>query len=70
MAPQYDGARIEGLLVTLEFIKKMMHEFKHQKGLHRGYFSFLEFLIKISNFVLLKPLNLDVCVVGMLFTLS
>ncbi|KAL7589233.1 serine/threonine-protein phosphatase 5 isoform X1 [Lactuca sativa] len=35
--PQYGGARIEGDVVTLEFIKKMMHEFKNQKSLHKRY---------------------------------
>ncbi|KAL5731833.1 protein-serine/threonine phosphatase [Ranunculus cassubicifolius] len=34
---QYSGARIEGEVVTLDFIKKMMDDFKNQKFLHRRY---------------------------------
>lgn len=35
--PQYSGARIEGDTVTLEFIKKMLEDFKNQKCLHKRY---------------------------------
>lgn len=35
--PQYNGARIEGEVVTLEFVKKMLDDFKNQKCLHRRY---------------------------------
>ncbi|KAI4385066.1 hypothetical protein MLD38_003130 [Melastoma candidum] len=35
--PQYSGARIEGDVVTLEFVKKMMEDFKNQKSLHKRY---------------------------------
>ncbi|GAB4859703.1 Serine/threonine-protein phosphatase 5 [Ancistrocladus abbreviatus] len=35
--PQYTGARIEGETVTLEFVKKMMEDFKNQKCLHKRY---------------------------------
>ncbi|KAL8130103.1 hypothetical protein V2J09_019258 [Rumex salicifolius] len=35
--PQYSGARIEGETVTLDFIKKMMEDFKNQKSLHKRY---------------------------------
>ncbi|KAI8006036.1 putative plant SNARE 11 [Camellia lanceoleosa] len=31
MEPQYSGARIEGDVVTLDFVKKMMGDFKNQK---------------------------------------
>ncbi|KAG6473806.1 hypothetical protein ZIOFF_067724 [Zingiber officinale] len=34
---QYTGARIEGEVVTLEFVKKMMNDFKNQKHLHKRY---------------------------------
>lgn len=37
MEPQYSGARIEGDVVTLDFVKKMMDDFKHQKNLHQRY---------------------------------
>lgn len=35
--PQYTGARIEGEVVTLDFVKKMMDDFKNQKFLHKRY---------------------------------
>ena len=35
--PQYSGARIEGDVVTLDFVKKMMDDFKNQKCLHKRY---------------------------------
>ncbi|XP_010273447.1 PREDICTED: serine/threonine-protein phosphatase 5 [Nelumbo nucifera] len=35
--PQYSGARIEGEVVTLDFVKKMMDDFKNQKCLHKRY---------------------------------
>lgn len=35
--PQYTGARIDGEVVTLEFVKKMMDDFKNQKCLHKRY---------------------------------
>ncbi|KAM5579974.1 serine/threonine-protein phosphatase 5 [Rosa sericea] len=35
--PQYSGARIEGDVVTLDFVKKMMEDFKNQKTLHQRY---------------------------------
>ncbi|KAJ7960702.1 Serine/threonine-protein phosphatase [Quillaja saponaria] len=35
--PQYSGARIEGDVVTLDFVKKMLDDFKNQKCLHKRY---------------------------------
>ncbi|KAG4935590.1 hypothetical protein JHK84_049793 [Glycine max] len=35
--PQYSGARIEGDVVTLNFVKKMIEDFKNQKFLHKRY---------------------------------
>ncbi|KAG1335290.1 Serine/threonine-protein phosphatase 5 [Cocos nucifera] len=35
--PQYTGARIEGEVVTLDFVKKMMEDFRNQKCLHKRY---------------------------------
>ncbi|MQL85986.1 hypothetical protein Taro_018521 [Colocasia esculenta] len=35
--PQYSGARIEGEVVTLDFVKKMIDDFKNQKCLHKRY---------------------------------
>lgn len=40
MEPQYAGARIEGDVVTLDFVKKMLDDFKNQKNLHKRYVSF------------------------------
>ncbi|XP_047942408.1 serine/threonine-protein phosphatase 5 isoform X3 [Salvia hispanica] len=34
---QYSGARIEGDVVTLDFVKKMLEDFKNQKFLHKRY---------------------------------
>ncbi|KAB1209746.1 Serine/threonine-protein phosphatase 5 [Morella rubra] len=35
--PQYSGARIEGDVVTLDFVKKMMDDFKNEKCLHKRF---------------------------------
>ncbi|CAJ2639664.1 serine/threonine-protein phosphatase 5 isoform X2 [Trifolium pratense] len=35
--PQYSGARIEGDVITLDFVKQMMDDFKKQKCLHKRY---------------------------------
>ncbi|KAJ0740051.1 Serine/threonine-protein phosphatase 5 [Helianthus annuus] len=35
--PQYAGARIEGDVITLDFVKQMMDDFKNQKSLHKRY---------------------------------
>ncbi|KAL4622315.1 serine/threonine-protein phosphatase 5 isoform X2 [Castanea sativa] len=35
--PQYSGARIDGDVVTLDFVKKMMDDFKNQKCIHKRY---------------------------------
>ncbi|KAH9605452.1 hypothetical protein KSS87_006278 [Heliosperma pusillum] len=35
--PQYSGARIEGDAVTLDFVKKMIEDFKKEKCLHKRY---------------------------------
>ncbi|XP_072965076.1 serine/threonine-protein phosphatase 5 [Typha angustifolia] len=35
--PQYAGARIDGETVTLDFVKKLMDDFKNQKCLHKRY---------------------------------
>ncbi|XVF14531.1 hypothetical protein REPUB_Repub09cG0069300 [Reevesia pubescens] len=34
---QYSGAKIEGDVITLDFVKKMMDDFKNQKCLHKRY---------------------------------
>ncbi|KAL5077585.1 hypothetical protein RYX36_016569 [Vicia faba] len=35
--PQYSGAKIEGDVITLDFVKKMMDDFKKQQCLHKRY---------------------------------
>ncbi|KAF3444950.1 hypothetical protein FNV43_RR14643 [Rhamnella rubrinervis] len=35
--PEYSGARIEGEVVTLDFVKKMMEDFKNEKCIHKRY---------------------------------
>ncbi|CAN1351749.1 Serine/threonine-protein phosphatase 5 [Linum perenne] len=35
--PNYSGAKIEGDVITLDFVKKMMDDFKNEKRLHRRY---------------------------------
>ncbi|KAL3754785.1 hypothetical protein ACJRO7_001959 [Eucalyptus globulus] len=35
--PQYSGARIEGDVVTLDFLKRMIEDFRNQKCLHKRY---------------------------------
>ncbi|KAJ0113790.1 hypothetical protein Patl1_02634 [Pistacia atlantica] len=35
--PQYSGARIEGDVITLDFVMKMIDDFKKQKCLHKRY---------------------------------
>lgn len=35
--PEYSGARIDGDVVTLDFVKKMIDDFKHEKCLHKRY---------------------------------
>ncbi|KAL5997705.1 hypothetical protein ACLOJK_008635 [Asimina triloba] len=39
--PQYTGARIEGEVITLDFVKKMMDDFKNQKCLHKRYITIM-----------------------------
>lgn len=34
---KYSGARIEGEVVTFDFVKKMMDDFKNQIFLHKRY---------------------------------
>ncbi|KAK4741746.1 hypothetical protein SAY87_025334 [Trapa incisa] len=35
--PQYSGAKIEGDIVSLDFVKKMVDDFRNQKSLHKRY---------------------------------
>ncbi len=37
----YQGARLEGDDITLEFVQKMMDDFKQQRSIHSRYFLIL-----------------------------
>lgn len=50
--PQYSGARIEGDVVTIDFVKKMMDDFKNQKSLHRRYVSETRLIVYSSMLIL------------------
>lgn len=56
--PQYAGARIEGENVTLEFIKKMMDEFKNQKNIHRRYA--FQILLQVKDLLEVMPSLVDI----------
>lgn len=45
MEPQYTRARIDGDVVTLDFVKKMMDDFKNKKCLHKRYACYVEKLV-------------------------
>lgn len=51
--PQYTGARIEDNVVTLDFVKKMMDNFKNQKCLHKRYQLKLSSMFNDAIFVIL-----------------
>ena len=42
--PQYSGARIEGEVVKLEFVKNMIEDFRNQKSLHKRFVAIYLFL--------------------------
>ena len=57
--PQYTGAKIEGEVVTLDFVKKMIDGFKNQKSLHKRYVWWL------TSFICAMPyarINCDVAI--------
>ncbi|KAI3734292.1 hypothetical protein L6452_13757 [Arctium lappa] len=56
--PQYAGARIEGDVVTLEFMKKMMDDFKNQKCLHKRYA--FQIVLKTREILMALPSLVDV----------
>ncbi|KAJ0790794.1 Serine/threonine-protein phosphatase 5 [Helianthus annuus] len=56
--PQYAGARIEGDVVTLEFVKKMMDDFKNQKMLHKRYA--FEIVLRTREILMALPSLVDV----------
>ncbi|KAG8364769.1 hypothetical protein BUALT_Bualt18G0033200 [Buddleja alternifolia] len=65
--PQYAGARIEGDIVTLDFVKKMMDDFKNQKCLHKRYA--YQIVLQIRELLLALPSLVDITVpIGKHFT--
>ena len=49
MEPEYSGPRIEGDVVTLDFVKKMMEDFKNEKCIHKRYIGAQNSLLSISS---------------------
>ncbi|KAI5068358.1 hypothetical protein GOP47_0016703 [Adiantum capillus-veneris] len=58
--PSYDGARIEGDLVTLPFIKTMMEDFKQQKKVHKRYA--FQILLQVRKSLMALPSLVDISV--------
>lgn len=58
--PQYSGARIEGEVVTLDFIKKMMEDFRNQKRLHKRYA--FQIVLQVRDLLRSLPSLVDVTV--------
>ncbi|KAG9132064.1 hypothetical protein Leryth_022507 [Lithospermum erythrorhizon] len=56
--PQYSGARIDGDIVALDFVKKMMDDFKNQKSLHKRYA--FQILLKTREMLLAMPSLVDI----------
>lgn len=56
--PQYAGARIEGESVTLEFVKKMMDDFKNQKNIHKRYA--FQILLQVRDLLKVMPSLVDI----------
>ncbi|GAB2274683.1 Serine/threonine-protein phosphatase 5 [Dionaea muscipula] len=60
--PQYSGARIEGEAVTLDFILKMMEDFRNQKRLHKRYA--FQIVLQARDLLRSLPSLVDVTVPG------
>lgn len=58
--PQYTGARIEGEVVTLDFVKKMMEDFRNQKCLHKRYA--YQIVLKAKEMLQVMPSLVDITV--------
>ncbi|KAK9052579.1 hypothetical protein SSX86_029208 [Deinandra increscens subsp. villosa] len=56
--PQYTGARIEGDVVTLDFVKTMMDDFKNQKMLHKRYA--FEIVLRTREILMALPSLVDI----------
>ncbi|KAJ9549194.1 hypothetical protein OSB04_021737 [Centaurea solstitialis] len=56
--PQYAGARIEGDVITLDFVKQMMDDFKNQKCLHKRYA--FQIVLQTREILLALPSLVDI----------
>ncbi|KAK9004290.1 hypothetical protein V6N11_002093 [Hibiscus sabdariffa] len=56
--PQYSGAKIEGDVVTLDFVKKMMDDFKNQKCLHKRYA--FQIVLQMREMLQVQPSLVDI----------
>ncbi|KAL8267252.1 hypothetical protein R6Q59_004596 [Mikania micrantha] len=56
--PQYTGARIEGDVITSDFVKKMMDDFKNQKMLHKRYA--FEIVLRTREILMALPSLVDI----------
>ncbi|KAL4332503.1 hypothetical protein GQ457_07G003810 [Hibiscus cannabinus] len=56
--PQYSGAKIEGDVVTLDFVKKMMDDFKNQKCLHKRYA--YQIVLQMREMLQVQPSLVDI----------
>lgn len=43
--PSYQGARLEDDNITLDFVQKMMDDFKQQRSIHSRYFGAFYFIL-------------------------
>ncbi|KAF5481441.1 hypothetical protein F2P56_002091 [Juglans regia] len=58
--PEYSGARIDGDVVTLDFVKKMIDDFKHEKCLHKRYA--YQIVLQIREILRALPSLVDISV--------
>lgn len=58
--PQYSGARIEGEVVTLDLVKKLLDDFKNQKCLHKRYA--FQIVLQAREMLLAMPSLVDIAV--------
>ncbi|KAH8937066.1 hypothetical protein BDL97_16G006400 [Sphagnum fallax] len=56
----YQGARLEGDNITLEFVKKMMDDFKNQRSVHKRYA--FQILLQTRELLLSSPTLVDITI--------
>jgi serine/threonine-protein phosphatase 5 len=56
----YQGARLEGDNITLEFVKKMMDDFKNQHSVHKRYA--FQILLQTRELLLSSPTLVDITI--------